>query len=91
MKQKGNQGGTKGGAKAGGSRSPCCWHREEESAELPAEQLRSATGREVGRSLEKEFGSLKPWSVGDGVEHWLCGACSEGGLGEAEGGPPPMW
>ena len=59
--------GTKGVAKAGGSRSPC-WHREA-SAEPVAEQLRSATGREVGLSLEKEFGSLKPWSVGDGVEH----------------------
>ena len=78
-----------GAKKAGGSRSPCCWHRE--ASADPAEQLRRATGREVGRSLEKEFGSLKPWSVGDGVEHWLCGACSEGGLGEAEGGPPPMW
>ena len=56
-----------------------------------AEQLSSATGREVGRSLEKEFGSLKPWSVGEGVEHWECGACSDGGEGEAEGAPPPMW
>ena len=83
------EGGTKGMRRQVTTRSPCCWHRE--ASADPAEQLRRATGREVGRSLEKEFGSLKPWSVGDGVEHWLCGACSEGGLGEAEGGPPPMW
>ena len=57
----------------------------------PAEQLSRATGREVGRSLEKEFGSLKPWSVGEGVEHCEWGACSEGGEGEAEGAPPPIW
>ena len=68
---------------------PSPWHRDV-SAD-PAEQLRRATGREVGRSLEKEFGSLNPWSVGEGVEHWEWGACSEGGLGDAEGGPPPMW
>ena len=68
---------------------PSPWHRDV-SAD-PAEQLRRATGREVGRSLENEFGSLNPWSVGEGVEHWEWGACSEGGLGEAEGGPPPMW
>ena len=60
------------------------------ASEAP-EQLSSATGSDVGRSLENELGSLKPWSVGEGVEHWEWGACSEGGEGEAEGAPPPMW
>ena len=57
----------------------------------PPPQLRSATGRLVGRSLENELGSLNPWSVGLGVEHWDPAPASEGGEGEAEGGPPPMW
>ena len=56
----------------------------------PPPQLRRATGRLVGLSLENELGSLKPWSVGLGVEHWEL-PCSEGGEGEAEGAPPPMW
>ena len=60
-------------------------------APLPSPQLRSATGRLVGRSLENELGSLNPWSVGLGVEHWDPAPASEGGEGEAEGGPPPMW
>ena len=53
-------------------------------------QLRSATGRLVGRSLENELGSLNPWSVGLGVEHWDS-PLSEGGEGESPGPPPPTW
>ena len=41
--------------------------------------------------MENELGSLNPWSVGLGVEHWDPAPASEGGEGEAEGGPPPMW
>ena len=64
---------------------------DRESVLAGPEQFSRATGRLVGLSLENEFGSLKPWSVGLGVEHWEWPAASEGGLGLAEGGPPPMW
>ena len=43
---------------------------DRESVLAGPEQFSRATGRLVGLSLENEFGSLKPWSVGLGVEHW---------------------
>ena len=52
-------------------------------------QVSSATGRLVGRSLEKELGSRKPWSVGLGVEHCDSPPVSEGGEGESPGPRPP--
>ena len=55
----------------------------------PLLQVSSATGRLVGRSLEKELGSRKPWSVGLGVEHWDSPPVSEGGEGESPGPRPP--
>ena len=54
----------------------------------PPPQLSRATGRLLGLSLENELGSLKPWSVGLGVEHCESPG-SDGGEGEAEGAPPP--
>ena len=65
------------------------------AATLPEEQLSSATGKLVGRSLEKELGSRNPWSVGLGVEHWESApppppALSEGGEGESPGLRPPL-
>jgi hypothetical protein len=55
----------------------------------PPPQVSNATGRLVGRSLEKELGSLKPWSVGLGVEHCDSPPVSEGGDGESPGPRPP--
>ena len=50
-------------------------------------ELSKATGRLLGLSFDCEFGILKPWSVGDGVdtlEH-----ASDGGEGLSDPAAPP--